>query len=151
MYFIVKAVLLVIFIITVQGKTCGLVTGKGVRLTYDGQEVNAENLSECPVFVQSTLMNLQYNRNPSEVIKIPPREFVFRKYRISEGFIFRVSQSLRNWGKSDTFLICVSYFLRLKQFLKEKDTGYISGYSIICDLKEIAIYIYMCVFVVFHQ
>lgn len=99
MYFIVKAVLLVIFIITVQGKTCGLVTGKGVRLTYDGQEVNAENLSECPVFVQSTLMNLQYNLNPSEVIKIPPREFVFSKYRISEGFIFRVSQNLRNWGE----------------------------------------------------
>lgn len=83
---------MVIFIITVQGKTCGLVTGKGVRLTYNGQDVNAENLSDSPVFVQSPLMNLQYNRNPSEVIKIPPREFVFSKYRIPEGFFSRVTE-----------------------------------------------------------
>lgn len=27
-------------------------------------------------------------------------------------------------GKSDTFLICVSYFLQLKEFLIENDTGY---------------------------
>ncbi|XP_052694844.1 mothers against decapentaplegic homolog 2-like [Crassostrea angulata] len=47
--------------------------GKGVKLTYNGQDVNAENLSDSPVFVQSTLMNLQCNRNPSEVIKIPPQ------------------------------------------------------------------------------
>lgn len=39
------------------------------------------------------------------------------------GF-FRVSQSLRKLGKSETFWICVSHLLQFKKFLKENDTAY---------------------------
>lgn len=47
--------------------------GKGVKLTYNGQDVYAECLSDNAVFVQSPLINQRNNRNPDEVIKIPPQ------------------------------------------------------------------------------
>lgn len=68
------------FFITVQIKLRVLITGKGVKLTYDGQDVYAECLSDSAVFVQSPLINQLNNRNPNEVIRFPRREFVFSKY-----------------------------------------------------------------------
>nr|XP_022307533.1 mothers against decapentaplegic homolog 2-like [Crassostrea virginica] len=47
--------------------------GKGVELTYNGQEVSAECLSDSAIFVQSPLTNQQYGWHQSVVCKIPPR------------------------------------------------------------------------------
>ncbi|XP_052694767.1 mothers against decapentaplegic homolog 3-like [Crassostrea angulata] len=46
--------------------------GKGVQLTYNGQEVYVECLSDRAIFVQSPLTNHQYKWHPNMVCKIPP-------------------------------------------------------------------------------
>lgn len=85
-------------------------------------------------------------RKKSEKIIIKKKQYnnkrVFRqKWKTLNtvySFFFRVSQYLREWGKSEKKINLRLLFLRIKKFLIEKIQNRISLYLKICDLKEVA-------------
>lgn len=69
------------------------------------------------------LLQVETNKSYSIVNSKGPITSPFTVYHIS-GVFFSVSQNLRKWGKSVTFLYCVSHVLRFEKFLIENDIGY---------------------------
>lgn len=85
---------------------------------------------------------MSYSKNakvfPINIQFIQHKTIVIRCPKILYILLFRVSQSLRKWGKYTAFLIFVCQFMRFQKVFIENNTRYTFCNSIFCNLGEVA-------------
>lgn len=85
---------------------------------------------------------MSYNKNakvfPINIQFIQHKTIVIQCPKILYILLFRVSQSLRKWGKYTAFLIFVCQFMRFQKVFIENNTRYNFCNSIFFNLGEVA-------------